>query len=613
MADEKKDIPGFFDDLKGEFDLAQKFISISSQLEKAATEVNNKFGQTKERIVEIKTSIVDALPEIIRLGGDINSVQNEIQAIAESSRRNVVATTEQTEKLFAASKVTGQEIGTLVNRFTDVGVGLGQMGKQIEGSVNFVRSIGGNTQEVFKVVTANMDQLNRFQFEGGVVGLTKMAAQASMLRFDMGEALRLADRVLDPEGAVNMAAAFQRLGVSVGNLADPFQLMNESINDPSGIQDSLAKVSKQFTYFDEKTKSFKINPQGVLTLREMEKQANLTSGSLSKMGLAAAELDARLSDVSRAGIKFENEEDKQYLANIAKMGDGGQYEVKINDTETVKLSELTQQEFNKLIKEQKEGPKTLEDIAKGQLTVFQSVDNNVKSIATAIAGGAATSPSLLQGIAGFDRIAKTVTGELAKTVKPSESRKVTETVIQDFEGLFKDIKSGKAMNLSLADFADKINSQSKNFEGDIKKGLVDALERVSDKLGKNTYGEALLKDLTTKLTGSVGGKVSPTTSNVNKVNSVSPIYNNLLGDSSDTLNKTIGTTTSTKSQVDFAGGLKIDVKFTGAENFSQQQLEQFTRIFNDKMNSTEVQTLIRNIRTSNNPTKAPLSTSIGNK
>jgi hypothetical protein len=180
-------------------------------------------------------------------------------------------------------------------------------------------------------VTGSMGQMNRFQFEGGVKGLAKMAAQASMLRFDMQQTFNLAERVLDPEGAIDVAAAFQRLGVSAGNLADPFALMNQSINDPSGLQNSLADVAKQFTYFDEKTKTFKINPQGVLTLKEMEQQTGVSAREMSKMGLAAAELDQRLSSINAAGLKIGSEEDKQYLANIAKMGEGGQYEVKLTD------------------------------------------------------------------------------------------------------------------------------------------------------------------------------------------------------------------------------------------------------------------------------------------
>ena len=117
--------------------------------------------------------------------------------------------------------------------------------------------------------------MNRYQFDGGVAGLAKMAAQASMLRFDMAQTFSFADKMLTPENAINMASAFQRLGVTAGNLVDPFVLMNESINDPTGLQNSLARLGQEFTYFDEETKSFKINPQGVLTLRQMEEEAGL--------------------------------------------------------------------------------------------------------------------------------------------------------------------------------------------------------------------------------------------------------------------------------------------------------------------------------------------------
>jgi methyl-accepting chemotaxis protein len=225
---------------------AQEFAETFERVSSVAREVNNLFGQSRQRIVELKTELVDSLPGIARLGGNIGDVGESIQQIALASRRNVVENSEDVEKLFAASKVLGASVGEISDAFLNVGVGIEQVGKQLEDSVNYVRSIGGNTKQVMDSVRANMDQMNRYQFEGGVQGLTKMAAQASMLRFDMGETFRLADKVLTPEGAIETAAAFQRLGVSAGALADPFALMNQSINDPQGLQDSLVDVAKQF-------------------------------------------------------------------------------------------------------------------------------------------------------------------------------------------------------------------------------------------------------------------------------------------------------------------------------------------------------------------------------
>jgi phage-related protein len=214
----------------------------------AQVELNKVFGQGQERLSETYKAISDAAPRVARLGGDMKDVQDTMIGIAEASRRNVIANTEDVEKLYAATQVVGGSAQELSESFLDIGVGIEQIPKQLEESVNYIRSIGGNTKAVMKDVAANMDQMNRYQFAGGVQGLTKMAAQASMLRFDMNQTFQLADKVLDPEKAVDVASAFQRLGVAAGNLTDPFQLMNQSINDPSGLQDSLAQVAKQYSH-----------------------------------------------------------------------------------------------------------------------------------------------------------------------------------------------------------------------------------------------------------------------------------------------------------------------------------------------------------------------------
>jgi len=407
------------------------FLESYKSLSDESIKVLKTFTQTRERIYEIQTAVVDTLPGIRRLGGDIGDVSNIISKVAIESRRNVIATSDQVEKLFAIEKTLGLGADVLSKSFLDVGMSIEKIPETLEDSMNYVRSIGGNAKTVITDVQKNMEQMNRYQFEGGVIGLTKMAAQASMLRFDMATTFKFADDLLDPDRAVEVSAAFQRLGVTAGNLVDPFQLMNMSINDPSGLQDSIVEISKQFTEFDEETKTFKINPQGVLTLREIGKQAGLDAKELSKMGLAAAELDRRLSQISPSiNIK---EEDKQYLANISNVNEGGEYEVKLIDEQgkeqTRKLSEITQTEFEKLIKEQKTGPKTLEETAKAQLRLDQILSTNVSAIRGAIAGGVLTAEPIQDLDAVLREAFETVVGTInEKITTPGVRDKVTEAL-----------------------------------------------------------------------------------------------------------------------------------------------------------------------------------------
>jgi hypothetical protein len=362
--------------LKDSYKIYDTLIKIESQ----STRINTVFGQNRQRIDELTKSVENSSSSIIKLGGNYSDVGNTISEIALSSRRNVIATESQIEELFAASKVLGESAEKISTGFIDAGLTLESIRKEIGDSVKYIQNIGGNVSQVYKTILENTDKLNRFNFENGVQGITKMAAQATMLRFNMNETFQLADKVLSPEGAIEVASAFQRLGVAAGNLADPFQLMNMSINDPEGLQDSIVEISKQFTYFDEKTKTFKINPQGILTLREIEKQTGLNAKEMTKLGLASAELDERLSQIS-PNITFDSEEDRMYLANIGRMSEGGEYEVKLKGVDDfTKLSELSQEQINDLIEEQKDGQKDLVDTARDQLSFTKLIESDLKSI-----------------------------------------------------------------------------------------------------------------------------------------------------------------------------------------------------------------------------------------
>jgi hypothetical protein len=543
----------------------------------AQVELNKTFGQGQERLSEMYKSISDAAPRIARLGGDMKDVQSTMIGIADASRRNVIANTEDVEKLYAATQVVGGSAAELSNAFLDVGVGIEQVGKQLEDSVNYVRSIGGNTKAVMADVTKNMDQMNRYQFAGGVQGLTKMAAQASMLRFDMNQTFQLADKVLDPENAIEVASAFQRLGVSAGNLADPFQLMNMSINDPSGLQDSLADVAKQYTYFDEKTKTFKINPQGVLTLKEMEKQTGVSAKEMSKMGLAAAELDQRLSAVNMAGLNIK-EEDKQYLANIAKMGEGGDYEVKLTDDKgneyTKKLSEVTQTEMDKLIKEQKEGPKTLEEIARSQLTIDEAMLADIRGLRVAFEQGITSPKQVRQGIAGAQRASKTILGETSdKFGKTKDYRDLSEGILTTLGNVAKDLKEGNkpltdVLSTGLNGLGSTLDASQKRFTEVLK----EVGENIATKLTNKTVGESTLKSGFQKI-NEISGVKSPS--------SASPL-NASSGNKIETLQNTQSNTTTqtTKGTVDVGGKIEVDVKVPAG--LSSEQLKQILdTTFND--------------------------------
>jgi hypothetical protein len=596
---------GISDDVKNAYRLpsVEEFTEAYEGISAGAIKINAAFGQTKQRLVEIQTAIADTAPGVKRLGGGINEVTNTINEIAKASRRNVIANSEDVSNMFAAQKILGGSIKDISNSFLNVGVGISQIPKELEKSINYIQSIGGNTVDVMKDVQTNMEQMNRYQFEGGVQGLTKMAAQASMLRFEMKETFTLAERVLDPEEAIKVASAFQRLGVSAGSLVDPFSLMNQSINDPSGLQDSLVNVSKQFTYFDEKTKTFKINPQGVLTLKEMEKQTGVSAKEMSKMGLAAAELDKRISEVNAAGLHFGSEEDKQYLQNIASMGKGGRYEVELKDGTKKELQQLNQEEFDELIDEQKNGPKTLEEIARGQMTYMEVMANDVTAIRMAVAAGIVTQREFLKGLKDVGEVGTSLTKnaykELANT---GEVRDFTSARLGDMRTLFLDLTGdNKSTKEAFKDYMDNLKKQGVDISNSLQEKAIKILEASRNELDNSNSAQRTANKVYDTLLG--GAKV-------NNIQGNQPGKSLIEGNRTTAIKETVsnsGSLINQSSKITFDGktDINVNIKQDPQESLTAKHKEEVSKIVLDAITSTIGQQYFVSLNSKDNPTKAP--------
>jgi hypothetical protein len=275
----------------------------------------------------------------------------------------------------------------------------------------------------------------------------------------MNQTAEFADKVLNPDGAIQMAAAFQRLGVASGDLVDPFILMDKSINDPEGLQDSIIDLAKQFTIFDEKTGNFRINPGGVRLLKELQEQTGLSYENMTKTALAAADLDRRLSQIS-----FDvqgSEEDKMLVANMAKMGEDKRFYVEFQDEQgkkqTEALEDLTDAQFQQIKQQAALRPGTMEEIARAQLDTDQLIARDIGALPMRLGYALAGQTGLVRGVEslreGFDNFAKEAYGEKAiPTTK--EFREAFEGVGGELAKTAQDLIKGTA---SIGDLQNVLN------------------------------------------------------------------------------------------------------------------------------------------------------------
>ena len=347
------------------------------ELDKQASIMLNQFGQAQAMSETLRKSLVDTTTQLLRLGGDLSSALEVQKAVSQTLQRNVILSAEAGKDLFATMNVTGQEVGKIVGGMADVGISSINATNEMKKVVDTARESGVNAVAVSGKVLDNMNALNKYNFEGGVQGLAKMATQAASLRIDMSQTLGFAEKVFNPEDAIKVAAAMQRLGVAQSDLLDPLRLMDLSQNDPAELQNQIVQMSKQFVQMG-KDGHFEIMPGAKRQLREISTAMGVSYDELTKMSLGSADLDNKLRK-----IKFPetfSEEDRMMIANMAEMGVGGEYVIKNEKGDIKNVSELGEPELKTLRELASKAPPTMEELAKEQLGTLKSIQSDGLSI-----------------------------------------------------------------------------------------------------------------------------------------------------------------------------------------------------------------------------------------
>jgi len=353
-------------------------INILDKIDESSSNIIQTFGVGRERIFDIKSSMGDALSSIYELGGELGNIESIQMEVSNTLKRNLVLTSDSFKDLYALTLVTGKGVGELTSSFKDVGISLYQMTDRVNEALAISQKMGVNGRDVIGAMMNNMDALNKFNFEGGTEGLAKMAAHAASLRFNMRETLNLADKVFNPEGAIQVAAAMQRLGVAQSDLLDPLRLMDLSQNDPAELQKQLEQMSKSFVKM-KADGTFEILPGEKRRLMEIESQLGMTQGTLAKLALSSSEMSEKMKKI-RFGGDF-TEEEQRFIASISEIGKGGDMSIRLEGKnlgigEALEKFRDDPEKLKELMK-----PQDALELAKEQTSTVKNIFNSVKSIA----------------------------------------------------------------------------------------------------------------------------------------------------------------------------------------------------------------------------------------
>jgi ParB-like chromosome segregation protein Spo0J len=373
------------------------------ELNDLAKQLRDTLGLGSEKSKEFSQAIADNAGRFVEYGFDVQDVVETYGNLFKTFNTNVTVSDEELLQLKATASVTAQSVDKLASSFRGVGIGINEVGDRMLEVTNIAKDAGVSVSAVAAGVVTNLDKMNIYNFEGGTKGLAKMSAQAARLGIDMGKIFTVVDKVFNPEGAIELAAGLQRLGVSTNALLDPLRLMDLSQNDPTELQNQIVNMSKEFVRFNKELGQFEIMPGEKRRLNEIGKELGMNNGELQKMALNAANLDFKMKQI-KFPSSIASKEDRELIATLATVNKEGIAEVKVKkmdeqgkftgEYELKAVESLTDEQI-KALKEQQSHGLTMEELQKESLTEEKRTNYLLESMLTALAYGEAGSAPMM--------------------------------------------------------------------------------------------------------------------------------------------------------------------------------------------------------------------------
>ena len=221
-----------------------------------------------------------------------------------------------------------------------------------------------------------------------------MVQQSLEFRMNMSETFKVADKVMNPESAIELTANMQMLGGAIGDLNDPLKLMYMATNNVEGLQEAIQGAASGLATYNKEQGRFEITGANLRRAKEMANQLGISYSEFAKGAIAANEKIAAGEALASRGFNIDNK-DREFLTNLSQMKDGQMQIVvpkslqdslgKQLGSNEVRLDKLTDKQLNALKEYRDELEKmTPEQMAENMFTSQRNTENYTKGTMLAV-------------------------------------------------------------------------------------------------------------------------------------------------------------------------------------------------------------------------------------
>jgi hypothetical protein len=392
--------------------------------EQLRTDINEQIGITGNLSRDVRDTIIESTTSALRFGFGMNDVSKMFQSMAEITGRANFMSVETANKSYSVARAfvgSLSEVGRLLGEAEKIGLGASDTLDAVEKAGRSSLSLGLNTKKTTELLKTDLSKLNEYGFQNGIEGLNRMVQKSLEFRMNLGEVYKIADKVMNPDSAIELTANLQVLGGAIGDFNDPLKLMYMATNNVEGLQDALIGAASNLATYNQEQGRFEITGVNLRRAKEMAAQLGIEYKEFAKGAIAAQERLSVVQDLAGKGFDL-SEKDQEFISNLSQMKDGRMVlsipkdvSEKLGVATETAISDLTQQQIN-ILKANKEEleQKPLEDVAREQFSAVKLIQFDVNSMANRMIRGVAPTVRNIAEDSGAMKSLKEIATEGAK-------------------------------------------------------------------------------------------------------------------------------------------------------------------------------------------------------
>lgn len=222
--------------------------------EGAIAKVSNTLGLSKRELGQYRQFILKTTVDTQALYGISSEGLIKLQqGYDEATDKAIRFNEEQIHAQSQLSVLMGENESIAYTSEVDkFGVGLTDARDLMSDLYKTAKSQGITSTKASKEFVTNLKVAQKYNFKGGLQNLKDMTVYSAKMKVNLESIGNIADKISNPEGAIETAAKLQVLGGSFSSLANPLQMLYESLEDVGGLANRVSGMFDGMGSFNKK-------------------------------------------------------------------------------------------------------------------------------------------------------------------------------------------------------------------------------------------------------------------------------------------------------------------------------------------------------------------------